>query len=147
LDLPNIDILWEPQAEPGVLLGTARLRNRVQPFSLLLRSVEAYALVRCVSPVGRIRPGDDQNAVVASTSASSIRIGAIVTKEERTYDLTVEGDVLLTDSKETDAARVSMLVNRVVQHADVLEQEYLPGRDEVLATFREELLQEDDDGR
>ncbi len=145
--LPNINILWEPQAEPGVLLGTARLRNRVQPFSLLLRSVEAHALVRCVSPVGRIRPGDDQDAVVASTSASSIRIGAIVTKEERTYDLTVEGDVLLADSEETDVARVSMLVNRVVQHADALEQEYLPGRDEVLATFREELLQEDDDGR
>jgi hypothetical protein len=84
---------------------------------------------------------------VATTSASPIRIGAIVTREERTYDLTVEGDVLLANSEETDAARVSLLVNRVVQHADLLEQEYLPGRDEVLATFREELLEEDDDGR
>lgn len=144
---PNMDISWEPQTEPGVLLGTARLRSRVQPFSLLLRSIEACALVRCISPVGRVRPGDEQNAVVESTSVSPIRIGAILTKEERTYDLTVEGDVLLADRDETDVARVSTLVNRVVQHADALEQEYLPGRDEVLATFREELLQEDDDGR
>jgi len=147
LSLPEVDISWEPQTEPGVLLGTAHLRTRVQPFSLLLRSVGGRVLIRCISPVGRVGPGDEQNAVVKSTSVASIRIGAIVTKEERTYDLTVEGDVLLADSDKVDAERVAMLVNRVVEHADALEQEYLPGRDEVLATFREELLEEDDDGR
>jgi hypothetical protein len=146
-DLPDLDIEWEPQVEPGMLLGTVRLEYRVQPFSLLLRSVGTHPAVRCISPVGCVAPGVDQDAVVASAAILPVRIGAVLTQEERTYDLTAEGDVLLAASAETDAVRVASLIRRVTRHADALEQEHLPGRDEVLATFRGELSQEGGHGR
>ena len=145
--LPGLDIKWEQQIEPGTLLGTARLGSRVQPFSLLLRSVGGRPGVRCVSPVGCVGPGDGQDAVIASTAIFPIRIGAIESRKELTYDLTVESDVLLTASGQTDAQRVAMLVHRVVHRADELEQEHLPDRDEVLATFQAELSQEGISGR
>jgi len=77
--------------------------------------------------------------VLASAAVLPIRIGAIVVQEERTYDLTVESDVLLAASDETDDSRVALLVQQTVQQADKLEQEHLPGRDEVLTTFSVEL--------
>src|SRR5262249_31822543 len=52
--LPGVEVAWEQQTEPGILLGTARLGNRIQPFSLSLRSIDGGPLVRCVSPVGRV---------------------------------------------------------------------------------------------
>jgi hypothetical protein len=76
-----------------------------------------------------------------------IKIGAIVTKEDRTYDLTVESDVVLAATPYTDAQRVGTLINRVVLQADRLEQEHLPGHDEVLQTFRDELTDEGTHGR
>ncbi len=142
--LPGLDIVWEPRAgsEPGLLLGTARLRDRVQPFSLLLRSAGVRPVVRCVSPVGRVGPEDDPAPIVSSAARVAMRIGAIETDREMTYDLTVEDDVLLAEDERADAPRVAMLVQRVVQQADRLEQEHLPGRDEVLATFRADLTEE-----
>jgi hypothetical protein len=56
-ELPHLDIDWEPPAEAGMLLGTVRLGSRVQPFSLLLRSVGAHPTVRCISPIRCVRPG------------------------------------------------------------------------------------------
>jgi hypothetical protein len=69
-----------------------------------------------------------------------------VTSEERTYDLTVEGDVLLAARPEDDALRVGMLISRVASTADALEQEFLPGQDEVLDTFHHDLVKEADHG-
>jgi hypothetical protein len=69
-----------------------------------------------------------------------------MTEVDRTYDLTVEDDVLLS-ATETDASRLSLLVRRVVSWADALEQRHLPGRDEVLAFFRDELSKEGTLGR
>jgi superfamily II DNA or RNA helicase len=145
--LPNLDVVWEPPVEPGMLLGTVRLGGRVQPFSLLLRSVGAWPAIRCISPVGCVRPGADQDTVVASAALLPVKIGAVLTREDRTYDLTAEGDVLLAPGAETDAARVAALIRRITQQADELEQVHLPGRDEVLATFKEELSREGSHGR
>lgn len=145
--LPDLDVDWEPPAEPGLLLGTVQLGERVQPFTLLLRSVGSNPAVRCISPVGCVRPGDDQDAVAASAAVVPVRIGAVLTREDRTYDLTVEGDVLFAPEEKTDAVRVAALIRRVTSQADALEQEHLPGRDEVLATFKEELIQEGSHGR
>lgn len=138
----NLDILWDPQSAPGILMGTVKLGKRVQPFTLLLKSVREFPLIRCISPVGCIGPDDDPESIVAQTASRSIKIGAIVTKEDRTYDLTVEGDVLLAASSDTDFLRVGMLIKHIVNYADALEQEYLPGHDEPLDTFRDELIQE-----
>lgn len=146
-DLPELDVAWEPPVEPGMLFGTVSLGSRVQPFSLFLRSVGAHPAVRCISPVGCVQPGTEQDSVVRSAEALPINIGAVLTREERKYDLTVEGDVLLARGAESDAARVASLIKRVTHHADALEQAHLPGRDEVLATFRGELSREGSYGR
>ncbi|MGD9854330.1 MAG: helicase-related protein [Planctomycetaceae bacterium] len=140
--LSEVEVSWEPQSAPGRLAGTARLGNRVQPFTLLLDSVGAHPVVRCISPVGSVGPGEDQDSVVESARRAPVKIGAILTAEDRTYDLTVESEVVLAATSETDAARVGMLVRRVVSQADVLEQQHLPGVDEVLDTFREDLMRE-----
>lgn len=145
--LPGVEVAWERQTEPGMLLGTARVGARIRPFSLILTSMDGRPLVRCVSPVGRVGPDDEQEAVVASATAVAARVGAIVTDEDRTYDLTAEGDVLLAASADDDAVRVGLLVDRVVGQADALERRHLPGRDEVLATFRSELTEEGIVGR
>jgi hypothetical protein len=142
----HIDILWDPQYAPSVLMGTARLGKRIQPFTLLLKSVQTHVLIRCISPVGCIGPDDDPESIVSKTASSIIKIGAIITKEDRTYDLTVEGDVLLPASNINDALRVGMLINHVVRNADIFEQVYLPGHDEPLDTFRHELVQEGNNG-
>lgn len=145
--LPGLDIAWEPRMESGVLHGTARLGSRIQPFTLLLRSIGSRAAVRCISPVGCVRPDDDQERIVASASRRVARIGAIPTETERTYDLTVEDEVLLAEDPGYDLARIALLVRRVVAEADILEQRHLPGHDEVLATFMEDLQKESQRGR
>jgi hypothetical protein len=146
--LPGVDVIWHPQTAPGVLLGTARLGGRVQPFTVFLRSLGPTPLVRCISPVGRVGSKEIQDSTFPSKiPTGSIKIGAIVTSEERTYDLTVESDVLLTAHPEDDRGRVGILINRVVAAADALEQEFLPGQDETLDTFHHDLVKEANHGR
>ena len=145
--MKGVDVTWEPQVAPGQLMGTAKLRRRVQPFTLVLESIGSHPVVRCISPVGCIGPEEDPEAITDSTANAPAKIGAILTSQERTYDLTVEGDVLLTGSGETDATRVALLINRVVNRADALEMEHLPGADEILATFRDDLSEEGPHGR
>lgn len=147
IGLPDVDVSWEPQTSPSQLTGTAILKSRIQPFTLLLESMGAHPIARCVSPVGCVGPGEDQDAVLSSTLNPSTKIGAIQTKDERTYDLTVESEVILSGTVDFDVRRVSSLIRRVVDQADALEQEHLPGVDEKLETFREELKQEASNGR
>jgi hypothetical protein len=141
-ELPGISVSWDRLLSPVVLMGTARLKSRIQPFMLLLRSLDGRILIRCVSPVGRVGPRDDQNEIVVSVQKSGVKIGAIETDEERTYDLTVEDDILLTRIDDIDRERLAALVRRTVGQADLLEQIHLPGRDESLETFRADLESE-----
>lgn len=146
-DLGDVVVDWEPELVAGTLLGSAKLGARVQPFTLLLKSSGPSAIVRCISPVGRARPHESQAALVASAAREPMKIGAIVGKEERSYDLTVEGDVLLGPTPDHDGERVAMLVRRVVVQADRLELEHLPGHDTPLGDFREDLENEGNHGR
>jgi len=84
------------------------------------------------------------NAVLAAVSAIPMKVGAIVSKDDRSYDLTVEGAVLLSEDDEVNRIRISGLVSRVVKNADMLEQKLLPGRDESLDAFRDDLRREID---
>ena len=146
--LPGLCISWDCSPSPGVLLGTASLGKRVQPFTLLLKSLGSHPLVRCISPVEMRNPSEDQESLVDSAACmKAAKLGAIVTGDESTYDLTVESEVLLSATPETDAQRIALLVGRVVGQADALEQEYFEGQDEVLETFRDDLLQEGNHGR
>ena len=140
--LPEVDIQWEAPTRCVQLFGTVRLGRRHQPFTLLLRSFANRILIRCISPVGHVSLKTDDAAIHASTEKRSVRLGAILTEEERTYDLTVENDVILPDEETADAARVAWLIRHVTAAADSLEQAHLPGRDEPLAKFKADLERE-----
>jgi hypothetical protein len=138
-DLP---ITWEPSTRNGMLLGTAVLSTgRIQPFALLLGSDGERPVIRCVSPVGVVGPEDTMYAVEKSALMRHARIGAIVGHDDASYDLTVEEDVLL-GAPEHDVSRVSLLLRRVANEADELEQTHLPGRDQMLEVFEADLRAE-----
>jgi len=142
----NLKIDWEQPNCNGMLLGTVRLPSgRVQPFALLLHSEREHLVVRCVSPIGRVHPEEAMDAIAESIRAVRVRLGAIQSRDERSYDLTVEEDVLL-GSRETDALRVGMLLARVAEQADTLEQVHLPGLDQPLEVFEDDLKEEGNDG-
>jgi hypothetical protein len=129
-----------------VLLGSATLSTgRVQPFALTLRSDGEHLVVRCISPVGRVDPDDVMADLAESATRLRGRLGAIVTHDERSYDLSVEDDVLL-GAEGHDRARVALLVARVVEDADAIERIHLPGRDQPLEEFEEDLEREASDG-
>ena len=79
--------------------------------------------------------------VLSSIGARQTRVGAIETNEVRTYDLTVEEDVLLAVDSLTDAQRVALMLKKVTEEADRLEKELL-GIDQPLSKFRQELEKE-----
>jgi len=138
-DYPGLDVEWPVSQPSGVLLGTVRLPNRrVQPFALSLRSEAERLIVRCVSPIGRVTPEDAMPAVEDSARTRRVRLGVIVGREDASYDLTVEDDVVLGDPF-YDAVRVGMLLKRVADQADALEQVHLPSQDQKLAVFEQDL--------
>ncbi len=141
--LKGVNVNWEPQAPEGMLLGTVTLGKRIQPFTLILESFETWPLVKCISPVGRVMPGREQEVIQSIVAEASIRVGAILEENDKlTYDLTVEGDVLLGKDPIHDSTRLGLLVRRVTTAADRMERALLPGSDEPLPTFRKELEEE-----
>jgi hypothetical protein len=140
-DLGGLVVEWAEGDTKGRLTGTVRLEPRQQPFTLLLRSVGSHPMVRCVSPVGCVTPGENAEAVTDLNKYVQAKIGVIETDEERSYDLTVEGEVLLDSTGEGDALRVAALIRRVTRQADRLEHEHLD-RDEHLRTFLVDLGKE-----
>ena len=143
--LTGVDVVWQPRAVAGQLTGTARLHPRTQPFKLMLTSLRSWPVIRCISPVGCVNPDDNAESLVVSNQRLPAKIGALPTDEERSYDLTVESEVLLADTADSDAARVSLLIDRVTRQADQLEREQLPGADQALTTFERDLAQKDVD--
>ena len=141
LNLAALDIEWEAGHTVGRLTGTVRLGTRQQPFTLLLRSIGSHPLIRCVSPVGSVGAGVNAEEITDINKRVCAKIGAILTEEERSYDLTVEGEVLLAANAECDAARIGPLIRRVTQQADTIELQHL-SRDEPLQVFREDLAKE-----
>lgn len=140
--LTGIDISWEPSLARGVLMGTARVAKRVQPFTLLLQSIRDRALVRCISPIGQVDVDGELPRIQELVSRRPIRLGVVVSEDGSSYTLTVEEDVLVPEKDAHDAERVAALIRRVVEHADALEEALLPGRDEPMETFRSDLVKE-----
>ncbi len=133
-------IEWDDDCPEAAMFGTVRFAVRQQPLALYLRSFGHHLLVRCVSPIGRVSPSEAPDRVKREARQVCARIGAIRLSEERSYDLTVEDDVVL-GVHAADLARVATLIARVVSKADELEQRLLAG-DRDLATFREDLRAE-----
>jgi hypothetical protein len=140
--LPDLEIEWEKPTTSTQLTGTVRLGKRIQPFTVLLQSIGSRPLVRCISPVGLVVPADIELSISEAAARIGCKVGAILTSDERTYDLTVEGEVTLAEDMDSDLHRFRSLIGKVVRQADFLEQEFLPQVDEVLDTFRDDLLRE-----
>jgi hypothetical protein len=141
-EYPGLAIQWEPPSRTGALLGTVKLATgRIQPFALVLKSKGEWLLIRCVSPVGLVDPEAMMAALEESSRARCVRIGAIIGRDEGSYDLTVEEDVLLAEP-EHDVSRVTLLLQRVVEQADALEQIHLPSLDQTLDVFEADLKNE-----
>ena len=68
---------------PGSLMGTAKLKSRVQPFTLLLNLYGSKPRVRCISPVGKVHPHSREDEVIASIWRLGARIGAILEEDEK----------------------------------------------------------------
>lgn len=143
--LGGLRLSWDEDKSDGCLTGTAHLedRGRQQPVALFLQSYGERLLVRCVSPVGRFGDLEGQaSAVVDAIGVERIEVGAIPCRDERSYDLTVEDDVLL-GAESADVARVGWLLRRVASQADDLERQCFPGADRPLDDFRDDLEMED----
>ena len=135
---------WAPDGGDGRLLGTMKLRNgRGQPFTLLLRSKpNGRLVVRCISPVGRVEIKNASWEIADLADRSSCRIGVILTENEKSYDLTVEDDVLLADESH-DVGRVALLFSRILTFADKLEREHFGSTvDHPLQDFEDDLRRE-----
>lgn len=94
-----------------------------------------------------IKSGQLHYSLVQSASALSVRLGAVRTEQINSFDLAVEDDVLLGATADSDVARVTGLIRRVVEQADRMEQEHLAGFDQPLAMFKADLDREAIDGR
>jgi len=136
-------IQWAPHPPKGSLLGTVVLKSRrIQPFTLLLRSESGRAVVRCISPIGRTDYDESPDSISRLAAHVPSRVGAISTSDDRTYDLTVEDDVLLC-APDHDFERVRQLIVRVTNSADHMEFQHFEGaRDEALQAFEYDLRSE-----
>lgn len=83
-------------------MGTLRLGDRIQAFSLFLRSVDGLPLVRCVSPVGS-REWATTDDIGAGFSEPAVRVCAVYNQALVGYEFAAEGDVLLWNG--SDAQR------------------------------------------
>ena len=80
--------------------------------------------------------------IAKRTLALPCRVGAILAEKQRTYDLTLEDDVVLGDPA-FDAARVALLLQRVLEAADQLERQHFgEERDAAIEAFAADLLRE-----
>ena len=138
----HLEIKWTDSNLEGQLFGTMHLSGgRIQPFTLLLDSITGRLLVRCISPVGVVDLASSVEAIQDSVRTKPVRIGAVLSPEDGSYNITVQEEVLLGD-RAHDEARVNALLKRVAEEADRLEQIHLPGADRALDVFEKELRQE-----
>lgn len=138
----GLSIEWSQSEVKGQLLGTMTLQSgRIQPFTLFMDSMGERLVIRCISPIGVVDVGAMREAIAESTAKHRVRLAAVREREEGSYNLTVQEDVLLA-ATEHDAVRVRSLLARVAEEADRLEAIHLPGRDRSLDLFRADLLRE-----
>jgi hypothetical protein len=136
---------WDSSSEPHILFGSFRLRTRLQPFTLLLRSIAGRPLVRCVSPVGVLQKDFYYEDIGDALRGYAVRIAAVYDQKLSTYDITIEDDVLLGNPS-SDKARVTWLLRRVAEAADKLEKDLLH-TDQPMAVFKQDLTTEGAYGR
>lgn len=98
-------------------------------------------MVRCVSPIGTIRMDAWSAQRIATFSHERLsRVAFLVNERMKTYDVTVEGDVLPGDW-DSWAGRVGLLILSVTHAADRVEKELLK-IDQSVEIFADDLEEE-----
>lgn len=138
---PDLVIRWEGPPRDGRAFATVLLGQRQQPCALFVESTGSRLLLRCISPVGRVLLGNLIHAATAHRVARNARVGAIRDGLDRTYDFTIEGDVLLDPEGAFDGERAWGLLRRVAKQADELELDVLQ-QDKAFSEFEKELVRE-----
>lgn len=139
--LQKIDARWEPVTEKNARIGVGKVGSREQPFTMVLHSIEGRLCIRCVSPIGKIDLNARREEIEEYSLKLPVRIGAVLDPRFNQYELTAEGDLLLTGDDQADAARLALLVRTVSSSADALEDVLLK-IDAALFEFRHDLEQE-----
>jgi superfamily II DNA or RNA helicase len=129
------------RTDDNQIVGEAAIAERVQPFTVLLRSIRGHAMLRCVSPIGRIDTQDWDDVRAAKIVLRPFtRIALVLDERFDRYELTVEGDVLLADGA-AGLRRVWSLVECVTHDADRAEK-ILLGTDVGLADVSADIGEE-----
>jgi hypothetical protein len=128
--------------DPRTLDGT---HVRQQPVVLSLRpaSVGGRALLRAVSPIGRVEFDGPTRLELARQQGTipGVRLCEVASGQLDTYSLTAEAD-LLFDPAWTEAEEVFALVRNVSLAADATEKKLLDPQDESYAHFQDDLSRE-----
>jgi hypothetical protein len=111
--------------EGNQIVGELRVGERDQPITLLFRSFKGRPVLRGVSPIGHIDTDfwDDSRAAKLMKHAF-VRIALEANERYESYDVAVEGDVLLGDAR-FDRERAQLLIQSIVEAADRIERELL----------------------
>lgn len=75
--LGGAEITWEPLVTSRPLMGTIKLSGRIQPFSLVLRSLGSHPVVRCISPIGLTDTEGNAGMIQDRAMRLGVRLGAI----------------------------------------------------------------------
>lgn len=114
------------------VIGEMQLGSRVQPFILILRSLRGRPLLRCVSPVGEVgQDAWDEDLAAPANGVPYVRLALERNERFESYDVAIEGDVLLGDPPH-DIERARSMIHNVITTADRIEDLVL-GRDEPLS--------------
>lgn len=107
------------------IVGEMQLGRRVQPFTLLIRSLRGRALLRCVSPVGSISMYEWDDSIAAGMiDQPYVRLAIERNPRFDAYDVAVEGDIVLGD-RAHDETRTRTLIGSVIAVADRIEDRVL----------------------
>jgi Type III restriction enzyme, res subunit/Helicase conserved C-terminal domain len=107
------------------VVGEMQLGSRVQPFTVILRSLRGQPLLRCVSPVGQVGTDywdDDFASLLKATPF--VRLALERNERFESYDVAIEGDILL-GAPPYDLGRARDLIHAVITAADRLEDQVL----------------------
>jgi hypothetical protein len=102
----------------GTVLG-----KEEYPFQLHLQSLGSRQLVRCAVSIGRLGHADEfpQNELFEKAAIEGICLAIRDSDEKRTYDVTIEGDIVLAERSASDAARIVALLRRVLGQSELLK--------------------------
>ena len=121
---PDPEFSWNTDVSASQFVGMRNLGGRVQPFTLMLRSLHGVPVVRCVSPVGDVAYDQlDAESMRSIVKKPFARISLVRKEQIKSYQVAVEGDVVMHVTG-SPASSVLTMVRSVTATADEIEKHY-----------------------